>query len=86
MKNDQLKEFIDKCHLNGIAVILDVVYNHLGPEGNYFSQYGPWFTEKYKTPWGPALNFDDAWCDAVRGYYLQNALMWLDEFHIDGTG
>lgn len=79
-----LKQLVNAAHQHGIAVILDVVYNHLGPEGNYFSQYGPWFTEKYKTPWGPALNFDDAWCDAVRGYYLQNALMWLDEFHIDG--
>ncbi|PSL28332.1 malto-oligosyltrehalose trehalohydrolase [Chitinophaga ginsengisoli] len=79
-----LKRLVNTAHQHGIAVILDVVYNHLGPEGNYFSQYGPWFTEKYKTPWGPALNFDDAWCDAVRGYYIQNALMWLDEFHIDG--
>ncbi|SDG15852.1 malto-oligosyltrehalose trehalohydrolase [Chitinophaga filiformis] len=79
-----LKRLVNAAHQHGIAVILDVVYNHLGPEGNYFSQYGPWFTDKYKTPWGPALNFDDAWCDAVRGYYLQNALMWLDEFHIDG--
>ncbi|UPK72139.1 malto-oligosyltrehalose trehalohydrolase [Chitinophaga filiformis] len=79
-----LKQLVNAAHQHGIAVILDVVYNHLGPEGNYFSQYGPWFTDKYKTPWGPALNFDDAWCDAVRGYYIQNALMWLDEFHIDG--
>lgn len=81
---DGLKELVDAAHLHGIAVILDVVYNHFGPEGNYFSQYGPWFTEKYKTPWGPAINFDDAWCDAVRAYFIQNALMWLDEFHIDG--
>ncbi|MBW8683420.1 malto-oligosyltrehalose trehalohydrolase [Chitinophaga rhizophila] len=79
-----LKSLVNAAHQHGIAVILDVVYNHLGPEGNYFSQYGPWFTDKYKTPWGPALNFDDAWCDAVRAYYIQNALMWLDEFHIDG--
>jgi maltooligosyltrehalose trehalohydrolase len=79
-----LKALVNAAHQHGIAVILDVVYNHLGPEGNYFSQYGPWFTDKYKTPWGPALNFDDAWCDAVRAYYIQNALMWLDEFHIDG--
>ncbi len=79
-----LKALVNAAHQHGIAVILDVVYNHLGPEGNYFSQYGPWFTDKYKTPWGPAINFDDAWCDAVRGYYIQNALMWLDEFHIDG--
>lgn len=79
-----LKALVNAAHQHGIAVILDVVYNHLGPEGNYFAQYGPWFTDKYKTPWGPALNFDDAWCDAVRAYYIQNALMWLDEFHIDG--
>jgi len=79
-----LKNLVNAAHQHGIAVILDVVYNHLGPEGNYFSQYGPWFTDKYKTPWGPALNFDDAHCDAVRAYYIQNALMWLDEFHIDG--
>lgn len=79
-----LKALVNAAHQHGIAVILDVIYNHLGPEGNYFSQYGPWFTDKYKTPWGPALNFDDAWCDAVRAYFIQNALMWLDEFHIDG--
>lgn len=79
-----LKALVNAAHQYGIAVILDVVYNHLGPEGNYFSQYGPWFTDKYKTPWGPAINFDDAWCDPVRGFYIQNALMWLDEFHIDG--
>lgn len=79
-----LKALVNAAHAHGIAVILDVVYNHLGPEGNYFSDYGPYFTEKYKTPWGPAINFDDAWCDGVRAYYIQNALMWLEEFHIDG--
>jgi maltooligosyltrehalose trehalohydrolase len=79
-----LKRLVNEAHQNGIAVILDVVYNHQGPEGNYFSEYGPYFTEKYKTGWGSALNYDDAYCDGVRNYYWQNALMWLDEFHIDG--
>jgi maltooligosyltrehalose trehalohydrolase len=81
---DGLKKLVDAAHASGIAVILDVVYNHMGPEGNYLNDYGPYFTQKYKTPWGPALNYDDAWCDAVRNYFLQNALMWLNEFHIDG--
>jgi maltooligosyltrehalose trehalohydrolase len=80
---DGLKQLVNEAHRRGIAVVLDVVYNHLGPEGNYFSAFGPWFTDKYKTPWGTAINFDDAWCDGVRHYYWQNALMWLDEFHID---
>lgn len=79
-----LKELVDAAHQHGIAVLLDVVYNHLGPEGNYFYDFGPYFTDKFKTPWGPAINFDDAYCDAVRAYYIQNALMWLEEFHIDG--
>lgn len=76
--------FVETCHQKGIAVILDVVYNHLGPEGNYLSQYGPYFTNKYNTPWGEALNFDDAWSDGVRNFFLQNALMWLRDFHVDG--
>jgi maltooligosyltrehalose trehalohydrolase len=79
-----LKRLVDACHQNGIAVLLDVVYNHLGPEGNYLEFYGPYFTEKYKTGWGKALNFDDAYCDGVRNFFMQNATMWLDEFHIDG--
>lgn len=81
---EELKKLIDTCHKKGIAVILDVVYNHLGPEGNYLSQFGPYFTDKYHTPWGQALNFDDAWCDGVRNFFLQNALMWLRDFHVDG--
>ena len=80
----QLKTLVNAAHLHGIAVVLDVVYNHLGPEGNYLEQYGPYFTEKYKTPWGKALNFDDAWCDGVRSFYINNALMWLNEFRMDG--
>lgn len=79
-----LKELVNAAHQSGIAVILDVIYNHLGPEGNYLTSYGPYLTDKYKTPWGPAINYDDAWADGVRHYYWQNALMWLDEFHIDG--
>lgn len=79
-----LKKLVNEAHGFGIAVILDVVYNHQGPEGNYFSEFGPYFTDKYKTGWGSAINYDDAHCDGVRNYYWQNALMWLDEFHIDG--
>jgi maltooligosyltrehalose trehalohydrolase len=79
-----LKNLVNQAHQQGIAIILDVVYNHLGPEGNYFMNYAPYFTDKYKTFWGKAMNFDDAYCDGVRNFYWQNALMWLDEFHIDG--
>ena len=60
---EALKKLVDSCHRKGVAVILDVVYNHLGPEGNYLDVYGPYFTDKYKTPWGRALNFDDEYCD-----------------------
>ena len=79
-----LKELIDACHEKGIAVILDAVYNHMGPEGNYLAEYGPYFTEKYKTPWGKAINFDDAFSDHVRNFFLENALMWLRDYHFDG--
>ncbi len=75
---------IRACHQKGIAVILDVVYNHLGPEGNCLNEYAPYFTGKYKTPWGHAINFDDAWNHGVRQYFLENALMWFRDFHIDG--
>lgn len=78
-----LATLVDACHSRGIAVILDVVYNHLGPEGNYFGDFGPYFTDKYHTPWGQAINFDDAWCDGVREYFIRNALMWFRDFHID---
>ncbi|WP_347156752.1 malto-oligosyltrehalose trehalohydrolase [Pontibacter chitinilyticus] len=78
-----LKKLVDACHQHGLSVVLDVVYNHMGPEGNYLNNYGPYFTGKYNTPWGKALNFDDAHSDHVRNYFFQNALMWLRDFHID---
>lgn len=80
---EALQHLVDACHNHGLAVILDVVYNHMGPEGNYLGAYGPYFTDKYKTPWGSALNFDDAYCDGVRAFFIQNALMWLRDFRID---
>lgn len=79
-----LKRLVNEAHLHGIAVVLDVVYNHQGPEGNYLMEFAPYFSDRYKTFWGSAINFDDAYCDGVRNFYWQNALMWLDEFHIDG--
>lgn len=81
---ERLQKLVDSCHAEGIALILDVVYNHLGPEGNYLPAFGPYFTDKYKTPWGQAINFDDEWCDGVRRYVIENALMWFRDFHIDG--
>lgn len=78
-----LKKFINACHENDLAVIIDVVYNHLGPEGNYLSQFGHYFTEKYKTPWGLAINLDGAYSDPVRQYFIDNALYWLTEYHAD---
>jgi maltooligosyltrehalose trehalohydrolase len=78
-----LQRLVDECHRLGLAVVLDVVYNHLGPEGNYLADFGPYFTDRYRTPWGRALNFDGADSEGVRHYFLQNALMWLEEFHID---
>jgi maltooligosyltrehalose trehalohydrolase len=78
-----LKQLVNEAHQRGIAVVLDVVYNHAGPEGNYLRDFGPYFTDKYKLFWGDSINFDGAWCDGVRNYFIQNALMWLDEFHID---
>jgi maltooligosyltrehalose trehalohydrolase len=78
-----LQSLVDICHQKGVAVVLDVVYNHLGPEGNYLGAYGPYFTDKYNTPWGNALNFDDAWCDGVRQFFIENVLMWFRDFHVD---
>lgn len=79
-----LKKLVNACHLAGIAVILDVVYNHVGPEGNTFTEYGPYFTARYSTPWGNAINFDDAWSDGVREYFCKNALYWFEYYRIDG--
>lgn len=79
----QLKELINACHQHGLAVILDVVYNHLGPEGNVLGQFGPYFTDRHQTPWGSAINFDGPYSDAVRYFFLENALMWLRDYHID---
>ena len=78
-----LKRLVDAAHRNGIAVILDVVYNHLGPEGNYLHDFAPYFTDTYKTPWGWAINFDGAHSDRVRDYFVENALMWFRDYHID---
>jgi maltooligosyltrehalose trehalohydrolase len=80
---EKLKELVNECHRRGIAVILDVVYNHLGPEGNYLRDYGPYFSEKYTTPWGNALNFDDAYSDGVRNFFIENALFWFEQYHVD---
>jgi len=79
-----LKRLINACHEVGLAVVLDVVYNHLGPEGNYLSDFGPYFTDRYKTPWGAALNYDGPHSDAVRDYIVGNAVYWVTEYHIDG--
>ena len=79
-----LKRLVDACHARGLAVILDVVYNHLGPEGNYLGQFGPYFSTRYRTPWGDALNFDDRDCGPVRRHFIDNALYWLTEYHVDG--
>ncbi|RAJ27287.1 malto-oligosyltrehalose trehalohydrolase [Pedobacter cryoconitis] len=78
-----LQQLVDLCHQKGLAVVLDVVYNHVGPEGNYLDAFGPYFTDKYKTPWGNAINFDDQGSDGVRNYFIENVLMWFRDFHID---
>jgi maltooligosyltrehalose trehalohydrolase len=79
-----LKGLVDACHKRGMAVILDVVYNHLGPEGNYLGDFGPYFTDKYKTPWGQAINFDGPYSDEVRRFFIGSALAWITDYHIDG--
>lgn len=78
-----LKQLVNACHQQGVAVILDAVYNHLGPEGNYLSQFGPYFTDFYRTPWGAAINYDQAYCQGARELIIENALYWFREFHID---
>lgn len=78
-----LKRLVNECHKKGVAVVLDVVYNHFGPEGNYSGEYGPYFSNRYKTPWGKAINFDDAYSDGVRNYFKENAVYWFRNYHID---
>jgi maltooligosyltrehalose trehalohydrolase len=78
-----LNRFIHACHKKGLAVVLDVVYNHLGPEGNYLADYGTYFTDEYRTPWGAAVNFDGADSDDVRRFFLENACYWFTEMHVD---
>lgn len=79
-----LRRLVDAAHARGLAVFLDVVYNHLGPEGNHLAEFGPYFTDRYRTPWGSALNFDGPGSDEVRRFFIQNALYWTGDFRIDG--
>ena len=81
---DGLKRLVDAAHAQGLAVILDVVYNHFGPSGNYVGKFGPYFTDAHKTPWGDAVNLEDAGSYEVRRFFCDNALMWLRDYHIDG--
>jgi maltooligosyltrehalose trehalohydrolase len=78
-----LQRLVNACHQSGLAVVLDVVYNHLGPEGNYLSDFGPYFTDRYRTPWGQAINFDGPHSDEVVDFFIENSLFWLRDFHID---
>src|ERR1051325_6582073 len=79
-----LRRLVDACHAQGLSVFLDVVYNHLGPEGNYLAEFGPYFTDRYKTPWGSAVNFDGPDSAGVRRHFAENARYWVREFHLDG--
>jgi len=79
-----LQRLVDACHARGLAVVLDVVYNHLGPEGNYLSEFGPYFTDRYHTPWGRAMNYDGDGARGVRDFVIANALYWIREYHVDG--
>src|SRR3984885_5424857 len=81
---DGLKRLVDACHARGLAVLLDVVYNHFGPVGNYSGMFGPYMTGKHRTPWGDAVNFEDGRSDQVRRFFCDNALMWMRDYHIDG--
>jgi maltooligosyltrehalose trehalohydrolase len=81
---DGLKRFVDACHQRGLAVLLDVVYNHFGPVGNYATKFGPYLINKHHTPWGDAVNFEDTGSDEVRRFFCDNALMWMRDYHIDG--
>ena len=79
-----LKRLVDAAHTRGLAVVIDVVYNHLGPDGNYVREFGPYFTDRYNTPWGEAVNVDGSDSDEVRAFVVDNALMWLRDYHADG--
>lgn len=79
-----LARFVDACHARGLGVLLDVVYNHLGPDGNYLGVYGPYFTDRYRTPWGDAVNLDGPGSDEVRRFFVDNARHWLEHYHLDG--
>lgn len=79
-----LMKLVDACHARGLGVILDVVYNHLGPSGNCLGKFGPYFTDRHQTPWGSSLNFDGPYSDDVRQYFIDNATMWLKDYHVDG--
>jgi maltooligosyltrehalose trehalohydrolase len=79
-----LRRLVDAAHAHRLSVFLDVVYNHLGPEGNYLGEYGPYFTDRYKTPWGSAINFDGPDAEGVRRHFVENARYWVREFHVDG--
>ncbi|MFY4730904.1 malto-oligosyltrehalose trehalohydrolase, partial [Nitrospira sp. BLG_2] len=79
-----LQRLVDACHRHGLAAFLDVVYNHIGPEGGYLGEFGPYFTEHYRTPWGAAVNYDDRGSDEVRAFVCNNARMWIRDYHFDG--
>jgi maltooligosyltrehalose trehalohydrolase len=79
-----LKRFVDACHAHGLAVLIDVVYNHFGPVGNYANNFGPYLTQIHRTPWGDAVNFEGAGSDEVRRFFCDNALMWMRDYHVDG--
>lgn len=81
---DGLRRLVNACHERGLAAFIDVVYNHLGPEGNYLRDFGPYFTDRYRTPWGEAVNFDGPGSDEVRRFFIESALYWLEELHFDG--
>ncbi len=81
---EALKRLVDACHRRGLGVVLDVVYNHLGPAGNYLNEFGPYFTDRYKTPWGSAVNLDGEGSYGTRDFIISNALMWFSDYHVDG--
>ncbi len=81
---DGLKRLVDACHLRGIGVLMDVVYNHFGPVGNYTSKFGPYLTDRHHTPWGDAVNFEGEGSDEVRRFFCDNAVMWMRDYHVDG--